>query len=109
MLCLRICLLAQAKQITGKVTDENGVPLNSISVGVKNTRTITTTKIDGSYSINAPENGTLVFTGVGYVTKEMSVAGQSSISVTLAIDAVALHEVVVTGTGRCYRKEKTFH
>ncbi|HZJ60855.1 MAG TPA: SusC/RagA family TonB-linked outer membrane protein [Chitinophagaceae bacterium] len=106
MLCLRICLLAQAKQITGKVTDENGVPLNSISVGVKNTRTITTTKIDGSYSINAPENGTLVFTGVGYVTKEMSVAGQSSISVTLAIDAVALHEVVVTGTGVATEKKK---
>src|SRR5678816_869329 len=106
MLCLRICLLAQAKQITGKVTDENGVPLNSISVGVKNTRTITTTKIDGSYSINAPENGTLVFTGVGYVTKEMSVAGQSSISISLPIDAVALHEVVVTGTGVATEKKK---
>ena len=106
MLCLRICLLAQTKQITGKVTDENGVPLNSISVGVKNTRTITTTKIDGSFSINIPENGTLVFTGVGYLAKEISVAGQSSISITLAIDAVAMHEVVVTGTGVATEKKK---
>src|SRR5436190_10363026 len=106
MLCLRICLLAQTKQITGKVTDENGAPLNSISVGVKNTRTISTTKIDGSFSINAPENETLVFTGVGYIAKEISVAGQSSISITLAIDAVALHEVVVTGTGVATERKK---
>src|SRR6476619_2281932 len=97
MLLLNICLLAQTKQITGKVTDESGVPLNSISVGVKNTRTLTTTKVDGSFSINVPENGTLVFTGVGYLPKEIGVAGQSSISISLEIDAVAMHEVVVTG------------
>src|SRR5215510_2586127 len=106
MLCLKICSLAQTKQITGKVTDETGVPLNSISVSVKNTRTATTTKIDGSFSINAPENGTLVFSGVGYVAKEISVAGQSNISIILAIDAVALHEVVVTGTGVATEKKK---
>ena len=106
MLCLNICLLAQTKQITGKVTDESGVPLSSISVGVKNTRTVTTTKIDGSFSINVPENGTLVFTGVGYLAKETSVAGQSSISIALAIDAVALHEVVVTGTGVATERKK---
>src|SRR4051794_24044694 len=89
MLCLEVDLLAQTKQVTGKVTDENGVPLNSITVTVKNTHTMTTTKIDGSYSITAPENGTLVFTGVGYLPKEMSVAGQSSISIKLAVDAVS--------------------
>jgi len=106
MLCLNICLLAQTKQITGKVTDETGVPLNSISVSVKNSRTVTSTKIDGSFSITAPENGTLVFTGVGYVAKEISIAGQSAISVSLSIDAVALHEVVVTGTGVATEKKK---
>jgi len=45
MLCLEISLFAQTKQVTGRVTDENGVRLNSISVNVKNTRTITITKI----------------------------------------------------------------
>src|SRR4029079_16536246 len=106
MLCLNICLLAQTKQITGKVTDETGVPLNSISVSVKNSTTVTSTKIDGSFSITAPENGTLVFTGVGYVAKEISIAGQSAISISLAIDAVSLHEVVVTGTGVATEKRK---
>jgi hypothetical protein len=47
-----------------------------------------------------------MFTGVGYLAKEISVAGQSSISITLAIDAVALHEVVVTGTGVATEKRK---
>ena len=90
MLCLEISLLAQTKQVTGRVTDENGVPLSSISVNVKNTRTTATTKIDGSFSINVPENATLVFTGVGYLLKEVSVADQSTINVNLAIDAVSL-------------------
>jgi TonB-linked SusC/RagA family outer membrane protein len=106
MFCLEISLLAQTKQVTGTVTDENGVPLASISVNVKNSKTGTSTKIDGTFSLTAPENATLVFTGVGFITKEVSVAGQSNVKVNLAIDAVAMHEVVVTGTGVATEKKK---
>lgn len=106
MFCLEISLLAQTKQVTGKVTDENGLPLTSVSVNVKNSRKGVTTKIDGTFSLTVPENATLVFTGVGYLPKEISVAGQSIINVSLAIDAVALREVVVTGTGVATEKKK---
>src|SRR5436190_8053800 len=106
MLCLEISLLAQTKQVTGKVTDENGVPLNSISVHLKNSRTGVTTRIDGTYSLNVPENATLVFTGIGYLPKEVSVAGQTNVDVNLAIDAVSMREVVVTGTGVATEKKK---
>src|SRR5436189_4494711 len=71
MFCLEISLLAQTKQVTGKVTDENGLPLSSISVHVKNSRVGISTKIDGTFSLNVPENATLVFTGVGYLPKEI--------------------------------------
>src|SRR5438477_2790222 len=106
MFCLEISLLAQTKQVTGKVTDENGLPLSSISVHVKNSRIGISTKIDGTFSLNVPENATLVFTGVGYLPKEISVAGQSAVNVSLAIDAVSMHEVVVTGTGVATEKKK---
>ena len=72
-------MLAQTKQVTGKVTDENGLPLSSISVHVKNSRIGISTKIDGTFSLSVPENATLVFTGVGYLPKEVSVAGQSAV------------------------------
>ena len=106
MFCLEISLLAQTKQVTGKVTDENGLPLSSISVHVKNSRIGISTKIDGNFSLSVPENAILVFTGVGYLPKEVSVAGQSNINVSLPIDAVSLHEVVVTGTGVATEKKK---
>ena len=106
MFCLEISLLAQTKQVTGKVTDENGLPLSSISVHVKNSRIGISTKIDGSFSLSVPENAILVFTGVGYLPKEVSAAGQSNINVSLPIDAVSMHEVVVTGTGVATEKKK---
>ena len=106
MFCLEISLLAQTKQVTGKVTDENGLPLSSISVHVKNSRIGISTKIDGSFSLSVPENAILVFTGVGYLPKEVSVAGQSNFNVSLPIDAVSMHEVVVTGTGVATEKKK---
>src|SRR5438552_2238195 len=106
MFFLEISLLAQTKQVTGKVTDENGLPLSSISVHVKNSRIGISTKIDGTFSLSVPENATLVFTGVGYLPKEVSVAGQSAVNVSLAIDSVSMHEVVVTGTGVATEKKK---
>src|SRR5438552_10864222 len=106
MFFLEISLLAQTKQVTGKVTDENGLPLSSISVHVKNSRIGISTKIDGSFSLSVPENAILVFTGVGYLPKEVSVAGQSAVNVSLAIDAVSMHEVVLTGRGVATEKKK---
>lgn len=74
--------------------------LQSVSVTVKYDRKsgVTTDSI-GSYSINVPKNGTLVFNSVGYKAVEVQVNGRFTIDVTLEIESINLDEVVVVGYG----------
>ena len=88
------------KEVKGKITDNSGETLPGVSVRVKGTNTGTTTDINGNYTITVPEdNSILVFTYIGYVTKEVSVSSRSAINVTLEAANTALTEVVVIGYG----------
>ena len=64
-------LLAQNMTVTGKVVDVNNEPIIGAYVVVLGTTTGTSTGVDGSYVINAPANGTLQFTCIGYKTQEV--------------------------------------
>ena len=85
--------------VSGTVTDEenNGIP--GVSIIVKGTTIGTVTDVDGKYSLNAPEDGILVFSFVGYHTQEIPVEGRSQIDVSLTPDIATLQEVVVVGYG----------
>ncbi|MBF9221123.1 SusC/RagA family TonB-linked outer membrane protein [Hymenobacter ruricola] len=85
--------------ITGRVLDEKGAGLPGVNVIVKGTTNGTQTDVDGRYTIKAPEDATLIFTFVGYLTKEESVGGRTAINASLAPDSKALEEVVVVGYG----------
>lgn len=86
--------------ITGKVVSDTGEELVGVSVFVKGTTIGTITDVSGDYSLNAPdENGTLVFSFIGYVTQEVAIENQTTINVTLATDVTALEEIVVVGYG----------
>ncbi|MBE9586814.1 SusC/RagA family TonB-linked outer membrane protein [Mucilaginibacter sp. JRF] len=85
--------------VTGKVVDENGAPLPGVSVAVKGSSAGTVTDATGKFSINAPDNGTLVFSFIGYTTQEVAVAGKTVINVTLQPAQTDLKEVVVTALG----------
>jgi TonB-linked SusC/RagA family outer membrane protein len=85
--------------VNGKVIDATGGPLPGVSVKVKGTAVGTTTDMNGNFSINAPDNATLVFTYIGFATQEVAVNGRSSINITLTEDAKTLSEVVVTALG----------
>jgi TonB-linked SusC/RagA family outer membrane protein len=88
------------RTVSGKVTSgEDGSPLPGVSVVVKGTSTGTTTDVEGSYKIAAPDNSTLVFSYVGFVTQEVQVGPRSVVDVTLASDEKLLSEVVVTALG----------
>lgn len=104
-----VSVLAQSKTITGRVTsaeEPEGVP--GASVVVKGTTQGTITNLDGSYSISVPENATtLVFSFVGYLTKEMPIGSSTVINVTMDTDVKVLNEVVVTGYGTQERREIT--
>ncbi len=86
--------------VTGTVTDENGQPFLGVTIVIKGTTQGTTTDVDGRYSIDVPDDNTvLVFSFVGYITDEVSVAGRSVIDIALKPDVISLGEVVVTALG----------
>ncbi|MEC5148115.1 SusC/RagA family TonB-linked outer membrane protein [Chitinophaga sp. 212800010-3] len=91
---------AQTKLISGKVTDaKDGSGLPGVSVGIKGTGKGALTSNDGSYKIEVPENATLIFSFIGYTSKEVPAGAQSVINVSLGIDNKDLSEVVVTALG----------
>jgi TonB-dependent starch-binding outer membrane protein SusC len=97
-------LWAQA-QVSGRVTDKDGAPLSGVTVMVKNTNTTTITGQDGTFSINAPANSTLIFSYIGFQNVERP-AG-SNLNVTLTPGENSLSEVVVVGYGTRIKKDVT--
>ena len=98
----------QSRTITGKVTsaeDGNGMP--GINVLVKGTKNGTITDAQGNYSITvSAHGGTLIFSFVGYETKEIKIGTSNVINVVLSPDVKALEEVVVTGDSTPERRNK---
>ncbi|MEP2058575.1 MAG: TonB-dependent receptor [Maribacter litoralis] len=83
--------------ITGTVIDEAGQPLPGANVVEKGTTNGTQTDFDGNYTLNVSDGATLIFSYIGFRSTEIVVSGQSSVNATLAEDAAALDEVIVTG------------
>jgi TonB-linked SusC/RagA family outer membrane protein len=94
-------------KVTGTVRGETGEPIPGVTVLVKGSSTGTATDINGQYSLDAPEGSVLLFSFVGFVTKEIAVENQSIIDVTLLEDISSLSEVVVVGYGTVERKDLT--
>ena len=103
--CLTIGVQAFAQTVSGKVVDANGEAIPGASVLVKGTTTGSMTDLDGVYQINAGTNATLVFSCIGFTTKEVTVASQKQINVVLDEDSALLDEVVVVGYGTARKKD----
>ncbi|MEM9259800.1 MAG: SusC/RagA family TonB-linked outer membrane protein, partial [Bacteroidota bacterium] len=86
-------------QVSGTVTDEDGIGLPGVNIIVVGSSSGTVTDLDGAYTINAPSDATLRFSYLGFVTQEIAIAGRSTVDVKLGADATALQEVVVLGYG----------
>ncbi len=97
LLCVPIFAQSQVR-VTGKVIDNLGEPMIGVSILEKGTTNGVVTDIDGNYSLNAKEGGTLVFSYVGYITQEHPVTG-GTLNITLKEDAETLDELVVVGYG----------
>jgi TonB-linked SusC/RagA family outer membrane protein len=98
LLFFALTLSAYAQQISGTVSDENGVPLPGATVVVEGTATGVSTDFDGNYSIDASQGDILVFSYVGYQSQSVSVGASSTVDVSLEPDSL-LDEVVVTALG----------
>ncbi|MGZ8538342.1 MAG: SusC/RagA family TonB-linked outer membrane protein, partial [Flavisolibacter sp.] len=91
-------LLAQDRTISGKVTDEKGVPVANASVVVKGTRNGTITATDGSFSLSVPSNArALIISFIGLGEKEVGLTSSNSYDVSLSSTTGDLSEVVITG------------
>lgn len=88
------------KTITGIVSDNNGVPLDNVSVAIKGTGTGITTSETGRFSINANGGDILVFSRVGYETQEVKVSNQENLEIVLLPAKNILEDVVVVGYGK---------
>lgn len=85
--------------VKGTVTDATGGGVPGVSVKLKGGAIGTMTDANGKYSIKVPDNGTLVFTYMGYVTQEIAVNNQPVINVKMSEKAEDLSEIVVVGYG----------
>lgn len=100
-------LKAQNK-ITGTIVDEQSQPIIGASIKVKGTTTGTTSDVDGKFSITVPNTrAVIVFSFIGYLTKEELVGAKKILNVTLSDDTKLLNEIVVIGYGQVNRKDLT--
>ena len=87
-------------EIHGSIKDENGNPLANASVVIKGTNQGVTTNASGDFTINVPNNKTvLIVSYTGYASKEILVGNQPSINVSLAHTDDSMNEIVVTALG----------
>src|SRR3546814_629542 len=94
--------------VSGIVTaQEDGGPLAGVSIVVKNTVTGVTTDFDGNYTIEAPSDGILVFTYIGFKKLEVPINGDTAKNITMAEDVANLDEVIITGYSTQEKKSIT--
>lgn len=93
--------------VSGKVTSETNEGLPGVNVTMKGATTGTVTDASGNYQLTVPENATLVFSYIGYVTEEVAVGNRTTINVRLVPDIKSLSEVVVVGYGTQERAKVT--
>lgn len=94
--------------LSGKVSNQKGEGLPSVTVTAKGTSTSVVTDADGNFSIKMPENvKSIIVSSVGFSDQEIAVDGKASITVVLQENVQSLNDVVVVGYGTARRKDVT--
>ncbi|MGC1243182.1 MAG: TonB family protein [Chryseosolibacter sp.] len=84
--------------VKGKVTSADGASLPGVNVIIKGTNKGTVTDVDGNYELTVPAlKSQLVFSFIGFESREIAVQDQGALNVQLNDDVASLSEVVVTG------------
>jgi TonB-linked SusC/RagA family outer membrane protein len=93
-------IVNQQLEITGTIVDKDGQPLPGANLLEKGTANGTQSDFDGNFTLEvADPNATLVISYIGFTTKEITLNGQTNLTITLEESATGLSEVVVTALG----------
>jgi TonB-linked SusC/RagA family outer membrane protein len=98
-LLFSVIAVAQDVTVNGIINDENGLPVPGATVLLKGTTKSTASDFDGKFQIQAPSNGSLTITFIGYATVTEAVNGRTKITIQLKPESQSLNEVVVVGYG----------
>lgn len=112
--CLSVLLTlvnAQQKVVSGTVTDAaNDEPLIGVTVVIKDASSTvgTITDVSGKFTLNVPSGAnTLIISGVGFVSREVTIGNQTTIDVALEQDVTQLDEIVVVAYGEQKKSDVT--
>ena len=97
-----ISLYAQSRSVSGKVLDEQQVPIIGAAVILAGGGSVgSVTDIDGNFALTVPSGDvTLNVTCLGYESKAVSVSNtQSMVTIILKEDSMMIDETVVVGYG----------
>jgi len=108
LLCLLNATTAQDRTITGKISNERGVPLEGVSVFTNDGKQGTQTDKEGNFSITLPPGvKNLSFSALDYEPVNKSVTTATSLVFSLVSADKSLTEVIVTGYGTQQKKAFT--
>jgi len=100
--------IAQNRDISGRVTNEQGNPVPNASILVKGSSIGTVSQADGSYKLSVPANAqALVVSAIDMAAKEVIIGSSAVIDIGLAVAERSLQEVVVVGYGTKIKKDLT--
>src|SRR5690606_11781278 len=108
MICSVTLVYGQERQVTGRVLNNNGEPLEAVTVKVDGSNTVSRTNSNGAFSIKVPNtNGRLVFNYLGYETQTVQLDGRTVLDIKMVQSSSMLEDVVVVGYDEQKRSDLT--
>ena len=87
------------RELTGTIRDSKGAALPGASIVIKGSSRGTVSDVDGRFTLNVETGEVLVVSFIGYLSKEVPVGSQTTLSIQLQEDVAGLEELVVVGYG----------
>ena len=94
-------------RVKGRITNENGQPVQRASVTVKGSSSGVTADDNGDFSIDAPPDGTLVISAINFSAQEVKINSNAALNVRLSSLARTEAEVIVVGYGTQRKRDVT--
>lgn len=97
--CVTSVSYAQNREVTGKVTADDGTPLAGVTISVIGTNLVTQSDQSGNFKINVAPGGKLRASFLGFKTQDVTVGNASLVSISLQKEEQSLDEVIVVAYG----------